>query len=169
MAFARKMLIAAVLTALSSPVSAGGVEVNLPWMRATVRGASVAAGYLTLTNKGTESDVLVSARTDKAERAEIHESKLVDGLMTMRAMPKGVEIKPGATVVFKPEGLHLMLVGLTGPLLPGESVPVTLHFAKAGDVAADFAVMPFGFTGSAPLAKPAEKAPSKEEAPSISY
>jgi copper(I)-binding protein len=80
--------------------------------------------------------------------------------MTMRALPEGIEIKPGATVVLKPGSYHLMLVGLKSVLLPGEVVHLTLNFAKAGPIAVDLPVEGFGATG--PTAAPAEP-------PQISY
>ena len=64
--------------------------------------------------------------------AEIHEMAMDNAVMTMRALPDGVEIKPGETLTFKPGGLHLMLMGLKKPLVQGTDVHVTLNFAKAG-------------------------------------
>ena len=38
------------------------------------------------------------------------------------------------SVELKPGGMHLMLLGLKQPLQPGQSVPLTLRFEKAGEV-----------------------------------
>jgi copper(I)-binding protein len=35
-------------------------------------------------------------------------------------------------VTLKPGGYHIMLMGLTQPLQPGQSFPLTLDFAKSG-------------------------------------
>jgi copper(I)-binding protein len=40
---------------------AGSIEFDQPWSTATPQGASVGAGYLTIKNTGTQSDVLTGA------------------------------------------------------------------------------------------------------------
>jgi copper(I)-binding protein len=67
------------------------------------------------------------------------------GVARMRPVAS-VDIAPGATVVAAPGGLHLMLVGLDGPLVAGESVPVTLQFRDAGAVAIELRVQPLDAT-----------------------
>ena len=44
----------------------------------------------------------------------------------------------------EPGGIHLMLMGLTAPLKKGESVPLTLTFAKAGAATVQLEVAPIG-------------------------
>ena len=141
--------------------SAGGIEVNAPWTRATVPGASVAAGYLTIANKGTEADRLTGASTAAAEKVEIHEMRMDGDIMKMRALTEGVEIKPGETVTLKPGGEHLMMLGLKQRLLPGQTLAVTLSFAKAGQIAVVLPVQSVGAMAPAPATEP--------EPPSISY
>jgi copper(I)-binding protein len=141
---------------------AGDIVASTPWTRATVRGASVGVGYFTLENKGKEVDSLTGATTDAAERVELHETKMEDGLMKMRALPQGVEIVPGDRIFIKPGSYHLMLVGLKWAFFPGETVHVTLNFAKSAPVAIDMKVEPFG-------AEKPETKPAAEEPPQISY
>ena len=64
--------------------------------------------------------------------------------MKMRPLEKGVEIKPGQTVEFKPGGNHVMFVGLKKPFEEGQHVKATLEFEKSGNVAIDFAVRGIG-------------------------
>ena len=145
---------------LVSGAYAADISVTAPWSRATVRGASVGVGFFTIENKGKEADRLLGGTTDAAEKVELHESQAEGGIMKMRALPEGLEIKPGATVTMKPGSYHLMLVGLKAVLLPGEKVHLTLKFAKAGVIAIDLPVESFGATGPAPAA---------QETPQISY
>ncbi len=151
---------AAALLGSAAAASAGDIDVSAPWTRATVRGASVGVGYLTIENKGKEADRLTGADTDAAAKVEVHEMKMDGGVMRMRYLPDGLEIKPGATVTLKPGSYHLMLMGLKKPLLPGESVHVTLNFAKAGAIAVEMPVGGFGATK--PPAEPAPAAPKPE-------
>mgnify|MGYP003342752079 FL=1 len=83
-----------------------------------------------------------------AGRFEIHEMKTENGVMTMRGIPGGLEIKPGQTVEFKPGGYHVMFMDLKTPLQQGRSVKGTLVFEKAGTVEVEYAVEAMG--GSAP-------------------
>jgi hypothetical protein len=63
-----------------------------------------------------------------------------NGIMKMRPLAQGLEIKPGQTVEFKPSGYHIMFVGLKQQLEKGQHVKATLVFEKAGKVDVDFAV-----------------------------
>lgn len=126
--------------AQAQDVTAGSLKISAPWTRATPKGASVGGGYLTITNTGTAADRLVGGASDVSSRFEIHEMSMDNGIMKMRAMPKGIEIKPGETVVFKPGGYHVMFMGLKQPFEQGKRVKATLEFEKAGKVELDFAV-----------------------------
>jgi copper(I)-binding protein len=154
---------AALASFAAAPAFAGGIEISSAWTRATVRGASVGVGFMTIDNQGGEADTLTGAACDCAERVELHESREEAGVMTMRAVPKGVEIKPGKAVTLKPGTYHLMLIGLKAYFVLGETVHLTLHFAKAGDLGADLKVEPFGAQAPSaeqtPAASPAEAYP----------
>ena len=54
-------------------------------------------------------------------------------MMKMRSV-EAVEITPGEPSVLQPGGLHVMLMGLTEPLVEGNSFPLTLNFERAGSV-----------------------------------
>jgi periplasmic copper chaperone A len=45
-----------------------------------------------------------------------------------------VPVKAGGSAQFKPDGMHIMLLGLKHPLKAGDSFPLTLTFDKAGAV-----------------------------------
>jgi periplasmic copper chaperone A len=66
-----------------------------------------------------------------AGKVEIHESRNVEGAMQMRAVTY-VECPPGTTVKIEPGGLHVMLIGLTRPLIAGTVFTLTLQFRDAG-------------------------------------
>ena len=82
---------------------AGSIEVDQPWSTATPRGANVAAGYMTIKNTGTEPDRLTGVSTPVAGKVEVHEMSMENGVMTMRPLASGLEIKPGETVELKPQ------------------------------------------------------------------
>ena len=122
----------------------GSLDIAGPWSRATPQGASVAAGYLTIKNTGTTADRLVGGSSDAAAKFEVHEMSMDGGVMKMRPIQGGLEIKPGETVALKPQGLHIMFVGLKKPLKQGDHLKATLEFEKAGKVDVDFDVTGMG-------------------------
>jgi copper(I)-binding protein len=129
--------------AAAQTYSAGNLEIGGPWARATPKGASVGAGYLTITNKGTEPDRLIGGTLAPASRFEVHTTVTEGGVAKMRQIT-GLEIKPGETVELKPGGMHVMFMGLKQPLTQGQTVKGTLVFEKAGTVAVEFAVQAIG-------------------------
>ena len=108
--------------ALAHDAKAGAIRVEHPWSRATPGGAKVAAGYLTLKNSGESPDRLVSVTTDIAGSAEVHEMKMVDGVMQMRPVPEGVTVPAGGEVALKPGASHLMFMDLKQGLKDGQIV-----------------------------------------------
>ena len=123
---------------------AGPLEIDQPWSRATPKGAKVAAGYLTIKNTGTEPDRLVGVTSPAAGKSEIHEMSMEKGVMKMRPVPGGVEIKPGETVELKPGSFHIMMTGLKSPIERGKPFKASLTFEKAGPVEVEFAVVAAG-------------------------
>ena len=67
-----------------------------------------------------------------------------NGVMKMRPVEGGLEIKPGETITLKPGGLHVMLVNLKQPLAPGKMVEAIFQFEKAGTVKVEFPIAAIG-------------------------
>jgi hypothetical protein len=80
-----------------------------------------------------KADRLVAAKSPVADRVEIHNSIMKDGIMKMMQMEELV-IPAGEMVMLKPGGFHVMLMGLKKPLTEGTDFPVTLDFAHAGKI-----------------------------------
>jgi copper(I)-binding protein len=144
--FAAALVVGSALAAIAGAqeYKAGSIEVDQPWSTATPRGASVAAGYMTIKNTGAEPDRLTGVTTPVAGKVEIHEMTMDNGIMRMRPLASGLEIKPGQTVELKPNAFHLMIENLKEPIQQGKPFKATLTFAKAGPVNVDFAVGPIG-------------------------
>ena len=127
------------------------IEIARAWSRATPAAAPVGAGYLALTNRGAEKDRLIGGSTEVAARIEVHEMRMDNGVMKMRELPEGLEVKPGETVEMKPGGFHLMFVGLKRTLKEGERFKAQLLFAKGGKAEVEFLVQGLG-ASTAPAA-----------------
>jgi len=122
----------------------GSVHITAPWARATPKGASAGAAYLTITNNGTTPDRVSCVSSDASAQCQIHTMTMDNGVMKMRPVEGGLEIKPGETVALKPSGLHVMLVDLKHPLQAGDTLAATLKFEKAGTVDVKFPIVAIG-------------------------
>ena len=116
------MLLTACTTVLAQ------VKVDNPWVRATVAQQKTSSAYMSLTAASAVRVVEVTSMV--AGAAEIHETKMENNMMKMRAVP-ALELPSGRTVELKPGGLHIMLVDLRQPLKEGEMVALTLTVERS--------------------------------------
>ncbi len=146
-------IFAACAIALSSAAHAyeykvGAIEIDRPWSRAVPKGATVAGGYFTIRNTGTEPDRLIGGSTPVAGKFEIHEMSMDKGVMRMRPVADGLMIKPGETVELQPQSsFHVMMTGLKQPIEKDKPFKGSLVFEKAGTVDVEFTVEAVGATG----------------------
>jgi protein SCO1/2 len=108
---------------------AAGVRVEKA--RARLTPARVGAVYLTLVNTSGREDRLVSAESTTAARVELHEVIAQGELLQMHPRPEGFVVPAKGRVELAPGGKHLMLYALQEA---PTSLPLTLHFEKAGTV-----------------------------------
>ena len=140
-----RALLAAVL--LATPLAAfadeAAIHVDHVWSRAAMAGQGGAV-FLTITDTGTQ-DTLTGITTPVATKADLHETINDHGVMKMRPVAT-LTVEPGKPVTLAPGGYHIMLMGLKQALKQGDSFPVTLSFAKAGQVTATATVEKAGAT-----------------------
>jgi copper(I)-binding protein len=125
-----------------APVKAGDLVLSGAFARATLPGAKVGGGYVTIANQSNEADRLIGGSSPAAARVEVHGMKMDGNVMQMRQLKDGLEVPAGGTAELSPGGTHLMLINIARPLKEGDMVPVTLEFAKAGKVEVQFMVGP---------------------------
>lgn len=134
-------------------VTIGNLVITQAWSRATPGGALVAGGYLTIENRGSLPDRLLSGSTDAARKVEIHDMAIDKGIMTMRPIEGGLFIEAGKALKFEPGGRHLMFIGLAAAFKEGEQISVSLAFETAGKITVPFAVQGIGARAPDPLTK----------------
>lgn len=132
----------------------GPIHIAQPWARATPKGASSGAAYMTITNNGKTPDRVTCVSSDVSAECQIHTMTMDNGVMKMRPVEGGLEIKPGETVTLKPSGLHVMLVGLKQALQQGKTAKATLKFEHAGTIDVEYPIAAIG--AAAPGAPAAE-------------
>jgi copper(I)-binding protein len=125
----------------------GSVQIENAYTRATVPGQQVAGGFMKIENKGA-ADQLISASSPVAGEVQLHEMAMEGNVMRMRQV-KDIPVPAGGSVELKPGGLHLMFMNIKAPLAGGQTVPVKLKFAKAGEVEVKMPVNAMGAHGGA--------------------
>ena len=134
----RLMMFAGLLTmATAGLAQAADIRIEDAWSRPALAGRTGVV-YLTVHDAGAP-DRLTGASTPIASQAQLHESFVDHGVAKMRGV-SSLPIEPGKPVALAPNGYHIMLMGLTQALKPGDTFPVTLTFANAGAVAATVTV-----------------------------
>ena len=117
----RRLLLASAL--LASFAAQAQVKVDDPWVRATVAPQKATGAFMQLT--APKPMKVVSVSSPVAAMVEIHEMKMDDGVMKMRAV-EALPLPAGQAVALKPGSYHVMLMGLKRPIKAGEIVPLTL-------------------------------------------
>lgn len=98
--------------------------------------AASGAAYFRIRNGGTVADTVLNAASPVARAASFHGSSMTH-LDVLEIPPGGeVELKPGAT--------HLMLTDFSALPHAGDSLAITLRFARAGSVTLQFPVRRYG-------------------------
>jgi copper(I)-binding protein len=125
---------------LSSPALAAPAAIHVadPVIRVASPVSKTGAGYMVIMNHGGVPDQLIAVETTAASRADLHGTSNVGGIMRMRAQAGGVPIPAGGSVRFASGGLHVMFIGLKGPVPDGSVVKARLRFARAGAIAVNF-------------------------------
>lgn len=117
------------------------VDVHDVWARASIGQVKNSAAYFSVTNRGEVPDRLVSVESSAVERAELHDHIMEDDVARMVEV-ETIDLDAGETLTLEPGGLHIMLFGLSEPLAPGDSLPLTLHFEQAGSLEVEADVRP---------------------------
>jgi len=130
----------------------GALEIYRPMAPAPAAGDQ-ASVYLTVRNTGTAPDTLTGLATEGAAGGSLPSSEIRDG--TARMTPVEPQpAPPGGYLILEPGGLHGMLTGLTRRLTPGDTLDVTITFARAGSVVVRVPVISYADLTSDGVARP---------------
>jgi hypothetical protein len=99
------------------------------YVRGLPPGQTTTAAFFSLKNNSDTSISLKSISSPVAGKVEVHETRNVDGQMQMRKVDD-LTLTPGQRIELKPNGKHLMLMGLTAPLKEGDKVSLRLCFTE---------------------------------------
>jgi len=116
----------------SPSAAACPVTMSDAWVKAADSGMTAAFG--TLSNPATEAATITAASSPASATMELHEVVESGGSMVMQPVTGGFGVPAGGSLTLEPGGYHLMLMGVTEPIEPGDYVDFTLTCATGGSV-----------------------------------
>lgn len=119
---------------------ARSIHVSGAWSRPTARSAPTGVVYMSVQNTGSSDITIASLATKVAERAEVHKSTRVENVVRMEKVGP-LLVPAGKTVELKPDGLHVMLMDLSAPLVAGRAFSITLRLDDESTVDVNVEVM----------------------------
>jgi len=145
-AFAAACIASAALQLHPSPLAAHGYEagelkVRHPWTRVPAAGEKSAGAYMEIRNGGKETERLIGAYSPAAERVELYKvTSTGESVKTQQA--SSLQISARRRLFLRPEGSHLLLIGVRSRLRMGDRVPLTLQFERGGKFQIELEVQP---------------------------
>lgn len=109
------------------------------WVRLPPVAMPMLAGFGRITNPCGSAVTIVGASSPSFGDVSVHETRIVDGVSRMRAVPE-LQVEAGGEATLAPGGLHLMLMQPKGALAPGESVQVEFQLDGGGVLKGEFEV-----------------------------
>ena len=114
------------------PVENDGLKLSNFRARASIGRTQNSGAYGEILS--TTSDRLIRASSSVANAVELHEHINDNGVMRMREVEDGFLIRPNESMVMRPGGYHIMLIGLHERLKANTSIDLSLKF-ESGRIA----------------------------------
>jgi len=122
------ILLTTILATLASVSWAkDSITVSNAWIADAPPSSKMHAGYFTIKNSAKDEIELESVSSPKFKTIEIHQTQVINKIARM-VEQDGLPIGGKETTTFAPGGLHLMMMGATGPLKLGDKIKITLKF-----------------------------------------
>ena len=118
----------AALTPLAA-LAQDGLTIRDAYVRST--NPQVAAAFMVIENPGTADCRLTGAASTAAQRVGLHTNSEQDGVMRMQPV-ESITVPAGGAHALERGGDHVMMMGLTQPLVQGDAVILDLDFGDCG-------------------------------------
>lgn len=106
----------------------GPLHIMGAWVRPTVKGQRATGAYMKVMAHA--DGKLVGAKSNLAERTEVHEMKMDGDIMRMRRVD-AIKLEEGDMIKLEPGGYHVMFMGLNAPIEKDSEVHFSLVFEDA--------------------------------------
>lgn len=109
------------------------LQIEDAWVRPAAKNRNTGV-FFRVVNNTNSNDTLVAARSNYAEKTEVHETfKQGDDMMGMREV-EFIVIEAETVLEFKPMSYHVMLINLNEELLAEQEIELKLAFKQAGEL-----------------------------------
>lgn len=136
-------LVAAAFSAIPACARECAPQVRDGWLRLPPGRMTMLAGFGRIENTCAVPVTIVGVSSPAFADTSLHETRIVDGVSRMRALPE-LRIAPGNAATLKPGGMHLMLMQPRAPLKPGSKVAVEFALKDGGTLRGEFVVRKAG-------------------------
>ena len=109
------------------------------WVRLPPMAMPMMAGFGRIENRCAAAVTIVGVSSPAFADVSLHETRIVDGVSRMRAMPE-LLIASGGAATLKPGGMHLMLMQPRASLQPGSKVMMEFALKGGGTMRGEFVV-----------------------------
>ena len=123
----------ACLFLLTTALYSSSIEIMDAYVRAVPASLPNSAAFMKIKNSSNETVYLQKVVSTSAAKLELHEHVMEGAMMKMQHIAT-IEIPAKTTIELKPGGLHVMLLGLTKPLVLGDFINDFSLFFSNGDV-----------------------------------
>ncbi len=112
------------------PAAHAQVLISEAWASKPVsKGAATTAAFMCIENDGSFPIQVVDVSSPIVDRIEIHRIQHQDGIVRMRRV-NSIDVAANQKVCLKPDGLHLMLIGLDEVVYTELNIPLEIKFAS---------------------------------------
>lgn len=126
-----KFMLSAALAAVF--VFGADIDVNDAFVKATMPNAQNSAAFMSITNNTDQNISLISASNSVSKFTELHAHVSENGMKKMIQIPQ-IDIPAKSSAQLKPGGLHIMMIGLSKAINPGDKVDITLNFSNGKSI-----------------------------------
>jgi copper(I)-binding protein len=119
--------------------TASALTIRDAWLRQPTGDRKQAGAFAVVENSSATARAIVSASADIADKAELHEMKMAEGMMRMSPV-KRIDVPAHGKAELKPGGYHVMLFGLKKMPMAGDTFTLTLTFDDGSTASATASV-----------------------------
>ena len=120
-------------------VTFADLKIDHTWIQNLPPTVPVRAGYMSISNTGSEAVRILSVSSDAFSNVEVHQTIMQDGMMHMEQVP-ALTIEPNSQLDLKPGGIHLMLMQPLEPTRPGDKIRITFELSDGSQQSPVFSV-----------------------------
>jgi copper(I)-binding protein len=102
--------------------------IHNPTVKTTPPGIANSVGYFHITNHSDKDITLINVNSDIADRTEIHQHTMANGLMKMQKIDTLV-MPAKSTINFEPGSYHIMFINVNQAIVEKQQVELTLSFS----------------------------------------